>query len=172
MLTQFVFWAAIAMVGFAIIAVPLRLAANAPPTARALAGMTRGLLLIAGILGSVMTLMILAAAAWGMDTNLPWGLGVYLYLIPALSLPAFFLLFISVKATARTLWLLTIANALAWYFGDRADRIFQGLQPKADFGISFNFFTILLALISVLVELAAFCRGKEQRLADGSEQKV
>jgi hypothetical protein len=30
-----------------------------------------------------------------MDSRVPWGLGVYMYLVPALSLPAFLLLGVS-----------------------------------------------------------------------------
>lgn len=135
--------------------------------------MAGALLLIAGIFSAVMTLMILAAAAWGMDTGLPWGLGVYPYLIPALSLPAFFLLRISAKALSRAFWLLTIACAIAWYVGDRADRVAQGLHflsgPREIVGMFFNAFTILFILISTLVQLAAICKKRQKRLAVGPE---
>jgi hypothetical protein len=113
-----------------------------------------------------MTLMILAAAAWGMDTRPPWGLGIYMYLIPALSLPVFLLLKLSVRALSRVLWLLTVINALAWFFGDRADRIASGLKPLSDpreiTGIFLNTFTLLFLIVAVLVQLAELCRRKGQ----------
>ena len=136
--------------------------------------MSNGLLIFASVISSVMTLIVLAAAAWGMDTSLPWGLGIYPYLIPALSLPAFFLLRISVSALSRTYWALSIANGFAWYFGDQIDRSVHGLKPNPDPdwwhipGVFFNFFTILLVLISVLIQLAAFCKVKEKRLTESA----
>lgn len=84
MLARFIFWAAIAGVVIAVLAVPLRLAANRPSTTQTMSGMSNGLLIFAGVLSAFMTLIILAAAAWGMDTSVPWGLGIYPYLIPAL----------------------------------------------------------------------------------------
>ncbi len=83
--------------------------------------MTVGLLWLAGILSGLMTLAIMAAAVWGMDTQLAWGLGIYPYLIPALSLPAFLLLRIaSPLVLSRMLWFLTTACGIAWYFGDES----------------------------------------------------
>ena len=111
-----------------------------------------------------MTLLTLAAVAWGMDTRTPWGLGVYMYLIPALSLPAFFLLRFSVRSLSRALWFLTVSNALAWFLGDRAGRIASGMKPLSApieiIGIVPNEFTILYLVISVLVQLAELCRRK------------
>ena len=73
----------------ALIAVPSMVRFGASIPSQTLAVIRATLLWIAGVFSGLMTLMILAAA-WGMDTRLPWGLGIYMYLIPALSLPAFF----------------------------------------------------------------------------------
>jgi hypothetical protein len=87
-----------------------------------------------------------------------------MYLIPALSLPAFLLLKFSVRALSRALWLLTVINAIAWFFGDRADRITAGMRPLSDpiemAGMFLNAFTLLYLTISVLVQLAELCRRK------------
>lgn len=157
----------------AAIALPLHLAFSTSVTATTLLRIS--FLWIAGILSGLMTLAILAAAAWGMDTRIPYGLGVYPYLIPALSLPAFLLLrFASLPALSRTLWFLTAACAVAWYFGDRADRIASGMRPISNpteiFGIFFNAFTILFLIISVLVQFADVCRRREQNLTKTQKQ--
>ena len=165
---RFVIVAAFVMTAIAVITIPLRFAKGNPIAAQTLSRMAVFLLWIAGILSGLLTLAALAAAAWGMDTRLPWGLGVYMYLIPVLSLPAFLLLlFSSLRALSHVLWFLTVASAFAFYFGDRADRIASGMQPITDrmdsLGMFLNFFTILFVLISTLVQLAAVCKGREQR---------
>jgi hypothetical protein len=114
---------AIVVAVIAFVWIPLRLAAKTPVPTGQLAGIKTGLLSVAGVLSAFTALMAAAAAAWGMDTRLPWGLGIYMYLIPVLSLPAFLLLFVSVRSLSRFLWMLTILNPPASYFGDRADRI-------------------------------------------------
>jgi hypothetical protein len=84
-----------------------------------------------------------------------------MYLIPALSLPAFLLLKFSVRALSRTLWLLAVISGPAFFFGDRADRIASGLKllsdPREITGMFLNAFTLLYLIISVLVQLAALC---------------
>jgi hypothetical protein len=162
----FVMIGALVITIISLIAVPLRLASNKPVAPQTRSGIANALLLVAGILSGLMTLMILAAAAWGMDTRPPWGLGVYMYLIPALSLPAFLLLrFSSVRTLSRVFWLLTLACAIAWHFGDRSDRIASGMQPVSDpmeiMGTYFNTFTILYVMISILLQVAAVCRRKQ-----------
>ncbi len=148
----------------AVIAIPLMLYSRASISPQTFSVTTATLLWIAGILSGLMTLMILAAAAWGMDTRPAWGLGVYMYLIPALSLPAFLLLKFSVRTLSRALWMLTVSNALAWFFGDRADRIASGMRPLSDpneiAGMFLNAFTLLYLTISVLVQLGDLCRRK------------
>ena len=159
----------------AVVAIPLMLRSGASISSQTFAVISGSLLWIAGIISGLMMLMILAAAAWGMDTRPPWGLGVYMYLIPALSLPAFLLLKFSVRALSRVLWLLTVINAPAWFFGDRADRIASGLKPLSDpreiTGMFLNAFTILYVIISVLVQLAEFC-GRKGRTELASTQRV
>ena len=145
----------------ALIAVPLLLRSGASNSSQAIAATRIVLLWIAGILSGLMMLGSLAAAAWGMDTRLPWGLGLYMYLIPLLSLPAFLLLKFSVRTLSRTLWLLAVINGPAWFFGDHADRIASGLKPLSGpreiTGMFLNAFTLLYLVISVLVQLAALC---------------
>jgi xanthine/uracil permease len=80
-------WMGLLITIAAVIGVPLRLAAKPPIKPQTLSRLTVLLLWSAGILSGLMTLIALAAAAWGMDTRVPWGLGLYMYLIPALSLP-------------------------------------------------------------------------------------
>jgi hypothetical protein len=165
---SFVLEAAFVITAIAVIAISLRLAKGNLIAAQTLSRTTIFLLWSAGILSGLLTLAALASAAWGMDTRLPWGLGVYMYLIPALSLPAFLLLiFSSLRALSRVLWFLTVASAFAFYFGDRAERIASGMQPIADrmdiLGMFLNFFTILFVFISILVQLAAVCKLREQR---------
>jgi hypothetical protein len=159
---KFVLWAASIIAILAGISVPLRIASGPPITPTALQAMRTFLLWIAGIVSSLMTLIVLAAAAWGMDTRLPWGLGIYSYLLPALSLPAFLLLLTCrVQVLANIFWLLTAIFPFAWYFGDRAERIATHLPPLTDpheiFGTFLNAFTILFVAISILVQLAAVC---------------
>ena len=79
----------------ALIGLPLRLIARPQLNPRTLVRIAVSLLWAAGILSGWTTLLALAAGAWGMDTRVPWGLGVYMYLVPALSLPAFLLLGVS-----------------------------------------------------------------------------
>jgi hypothetical protein len=164
---SFVLEAAFVITAIAVIAISLRLAKGNPISAQTLSRMTVFLLWIAGILSGLLMLSALAGAAWGMDTRLPWGLGVYMYLIPALSLPAFLLLLLSsLRTLSRVLWFLTIASAFAFYFGDQADRIASGIQPISDqmeiLGTFSNYFTILFVLISTLVQLAVVCKRREQ----------
>jgi len=89
-----------------------------------------------------------------------------MYLIPALSLPAFLLLKFSVRALSRAMWSLTFINALAWVFGYQADRIASGLRPVMDAreitGMFLSGFTLLYFIIAVLVQLAEQCRSKDQ----------
>jgi hypothetical protein len=155
-------WMGLLITIAAVIGVPLRLAAKPPIKPQTLSRLTVLLLWSAGILSGLMTLIALAAAAWGMDTRVPWGLGLYMYLIPALSLPSFLVLRFSNLATlSRVFWFLTIACAFAWYFGDQAERTFSGLRPlfgsRDILGTFFNAFTIVFVMISVLVQLAEVC---------------
>lgn len=170
MLSHFVLTAAVLVAIASLVAVPLWLASASRIDPRKVSAVRIGLLWLAGLLSGIMTLIIVAVAAWGMDTRLPWGLGVYPYLIPALSLPAFLVLkFASPVALSRVFWFLAAACGPAWYFGDRADRIASGFQQVSDLGMFLNLFTFLLLAISVLVQMAAICWRREQamyRLAD------
>lgn len=145
----------------AVIAVPLLLHSRASNSSQTLAASRTVLLTIAGILSGLMMLISFAAAAWGMDTRLPWGLGIYMYLVPALSLPAFLLLKFSVRTLSRALWLLAIISGPAFFFGDRADRIASGFEPLSGpreiTSMVLNGFTLLYLIIAVLVQLAALC---------------
>jgi hypothetical protein len=159
--------AVVAVVGG--IGIPLWLARKTPVSTTTLSGLRTILLCIAGIVSTFTALIALAAAAWGMDTRLPWGLGVYMYLIPALTLPAFLLLLVSVRTLSRALWILATLCPFAWYFGDRADRIASGFRPlaaQASLGMFFNAFTILLVMIAVIAQLAALCKRREQRQSE------
>lgn len=167
MLFSLVLVAGVAIAAITLIVVPVRLASKSRVDPQRLSMTRVGLLWLAGIASGLMTLFILAAAAWGMDTRLPWGLGVYPYLIPALSLPAFLLLRITSPITlSRAFWLLTVLCGTAWYFGDRAERIASGLRqvtdPLENLGMFLNAFTILLVAISVLVQVAAICWRRER----------
>jgi hypothetical protein len=132
-----------------------------------------GFLTIAAAYSGLVSLLCLAAAAWGMNTRLPWASGVYMYLIPALSLPAFAILtFSSVRMLSYVLWLLTFTEPFAFYFGDRADRLSSGLRPIADtterIGMFFNAFTIVLFGIAVLVQAASICASRERRMQEAN----
>lgn len=132
MVTGIVMWSGLLITVVALVCLPLfyRKPTTQP---RVLARIAVLLLWAAGILSCWTTLLALAAGAWGMDTRVPWGLGVYMYLVPALSLPAFLLLLVSSLPTfSRVLWCLTLACAFAWSFGDEAGRRFSKLPPISD----------------------------------------
>jgi hypothetical protein len=168
--------AALVVTVVAVVGIPLMLSLGKSIAPQTLSVIKVALLWIAGILSGLMTLMILAAAVWGMDTRTPWGLGLYMYLIPALSLPAFFLLKFSVRTLSNVLWLLTVSNAIAWFFGDRADRIASGMRPLSDpnerLGMFLNAFTLLYLIISVLVQLAELCGRKGRSDLEATERVV
>jgi hypothetical protein len=129
------------------------------------------LLIAASVFSGFLSLMCLAAAAWGMNTRLPWGLGVLMYLIPALSLPAFLVLkFGSVRLLSVVLWVLTVASSLAFYFGDRTDRATTGLRSitdsKEQVGMFLNAFTLFLLGIAVIVQVASTCASWEKRMTE------
>jgi hypothetical protein len=113
----------------------------------------------------VMTLMALGGAAWGMETRLPWGLGVYPYLIPSLSVPAFLLLrFASIATLARVFWSLTLSCSVAWFFADGAERTLAGLPIPSwgeRLGMGLNLFSLEYILASVFIQMAAFLSSRE-----------
>jgi hypothetical protein len=131
----------------------------------------RLLLIAASVFSGFLLLISLAAAAWDMNTSLPWGLGVLMYLIPGLSLPAFLVLkFGSVRLLSLVLWFLTVASSFVFYFGDRADRVASGLRPIADseeqVGMFLNAFTLFLLGIAVLVQVASMCASREKQITE------
>jgi hypothetical protein len=166
MLFSFLLLVGLIVAIIAAIAVPLFLRPGVSISSHTLFRVRAALLWFAGILSGLMMLISLAAAAWGMNTRLPWGLGVYMYLIPALSLPAFLLLKFPGRTLSPALWLLTVLNAPVWFFGDRADRLASGLKPLSGpseiTGMFLNAFTLLYIIISVLVQLAELCGRKSQ----------
>jgi hypothetical protein len=114
----------------AVIAVPLGLKFGSPAMLKNLSLVRTGLLVVAAVCSGLLSLICLAAAAFGMNTSLPWGLGILMYLIPGLGFPAFVILkFGSVRVLSYVLWLMTLASSLAFYFGDQADRLASGLRP-------------------------------------------
>jgi hypothetical protein len=164
MLFSFLLLAGLIITVTSVCAVPFLLRAPISPQTLAIA---KGVLLwIAGVLSGLMMLISMAAAAWGMNTRLPWGIGVFMYLLPALSLPAFLLLKFSVRLLSRGLWALTLINSFVWLFGDRADRIASGIKLLSDplqiAGMFLNAFTLLYLIISVLVQIAALCEHKRE----------
>lgn len=163
-------WSAAFITVIALIGIPLRLAVSPKLKSQTLSGITAFLLVAAGVFSGFATLIALAAAAWGMDTHLPWGFGVYQYLLPALSLPSFLLLLIApVSILSRALWFLTLATGIAWYFAARAEDHLLGRWPMERLGMFFNAFTLLLIMISILVQLASLCRSKQQRDLEAKE---
>jgi len=155
----------------AIILIPWSLRTNSSIVLDRLALIGSLLVSFAAILSGFLALLSLVAAAWGMNTRLPWGLGIYIYLMPALSLPAFLLLlFSTVQWLSRVLWLLTVASSLAFYFGDKADRIASGLRPISDpqqlVGMFLNAFTLLLFAIAVIVQSGSICMTRHRRMLD------
>ena len=134
---------------------------------------TRLLLLsVAASSAVLLSVVALAAAAWGMNAQLPWGLGYWMYLTPVLSLPAFILLrFGTPRLLARALWLLTLASSVAFYFGDQAERSASGL-PQAGvtqrLGAAANAFTLVCFGIALLAQMASVCATKEACLAEAS----
>lgn len=172
MLFSFLLLAGLIIIVTSLSAIPFLLRASISPQTLVIA--KGALLWIAGVLSGLMVLISAAAAAWGMNTRLPWGIGVFMYLLPALSLPAFLLLKFSVRLLSRALWALSLFNSLAWLFGDRADRIASGIKPVSDplqiAGMALNAFTLLYLIVSVLVQIAALCeRKRESRLAQRGE---
>ena len=172
MLFSFLLLAGLIITVTSVSAVPFLLRAPISPETLAIA---KGVLLwIAGVLSGFMMLISMAAAAWGMNTRLPWGIGVFMYLLPALSLPVFLFLKFSVRLLSRGLWALTLLNSFVWLFGDRADRIASGIKllfdPLQIAGMFLNAFTLLYLIISVLVQIAALCQHKrESRFASKVE---
>jgi hypothetical protein len=153
----------------AIIGVPILLFGGMNPQPKTLSQVTLSLLWFSGVTSGFTTLIALAAAAYGMDTRVPWGLDIYPYLIPALGLPSFLLLRIfSITALSRLSWVLTVSCSIAWYLGDKAERVHSGLRPITDqrelVGTALNAFTLLLLAISILLQLAGMCRQREVRL--------
>jgi hypothetical protein len=154
--------------------VPLGLRFGSPILLRNVRLVRICLLATAGAFSGLLLLICLAAAAWGMNTHLPWGLGVLMYLIPALSLPTFVILKLgSVRLLSFVLWLLATTSSFAFYFGDRADRLASGLRPITDLqeriGMFFNAFTLMLLGIAVLVQVASVCASWEKRMVRQSE---
>jgi hypothetical protein len=153
----------------------MRLILGQPLRAEALSTLVTILLWMAGCLSFLMTLITLAAAAWGMNTRLPFALGILQFLVPALSVPAFLLLrFWSVSILSRVFWCLTICNAVAWGLADQAERATSGFRPLSGlerFGTFLNAFTIVLLLVSSLVQLAAVCRHKQRVQVEASVSK-
>jgi hypothetical protein len=132
-----------------------------------------GFLVVAVACSGLLSLICLAAAALGMNTSLPWGLGVLMYLIPALSLPAFAVLKISsVRTLSYVFWLITLASSLAFYFGVQADRLASGFRPITNpterIGMFANAFTVVLVGIAVLVQAASICASRERRVLEAN----
>ncbi len=157
----------------AAITIPLSLRYGSPAMLKNLSLVKTGLLVLASVCSGLLSLISLAAAAWGMNTSLPWGLGIFMYLIPALGFPAFVILkFGSVRLLSRVLWLMTLASSLAFYFGDQADRLASGLRPITNpterIGMFTNAFTIVLVGIAVLVQAASICASKEKRVLEAN----
>jgi hypothetical protein len=155
----------------ALLTVPVSLKLGNPILLTNIRLVRRLLLIAASVFSGFLLLICLAAAAWGMNTRLPWGLGVLTYLIPALSLPAFLVLTIgSVRMLSLVLWFLTVASSFIFYFGDRADRVASGLRPIADFkeraGMFLNAFTLFLLGIAVLVQVASMCGSWEEKITE------
>jgi hypothetical protein len=97
------------------IIIPVGLRYGSPAMLKNLSLIKTCLLVLAAACSGLLSLMCLAAAAWGMNTRLPWGLGILMYLIPALSLPAFIVLkFGSVRTLSSVLWLMALASSLAF----------------------------------------------------------
>ena len=150
-----------------------RLFQHPAPSTATLSFIKNGLLWVAGIIATCTAFISLLAAAWGMDTRLPWGLDIYPFLIPVLSLLAFFLLlFASVRILSAVLWILVVANGLSWLFADRVTRLASGWQPKVGWeavGMFFNAFTIVLFLVAVMVQTAAVCEYRYACLNENSK---
>lgn len=161
-------WKALFVVGgicaaLSLLAIP-RLFLRPALSAEMLSAMKKGLLWVAGVFSACTALFSMLGALWGLDTRLPWGLGIYPFLIPILSVFAFLLLlFTSVKMLSIVLWLLTAANGLAWSLADRATRIASGWQPNKGWeavGMFCNAFTIVMFLAAVMVQSAAVCESR------------
>ena len=134
--------------------------------------MRLSLLSIAAAFACLLSLVVLAAAAWGMNTSLQWGLGYWMYLTPVASLPAFLLLKLgTTRLLSRVLWLLTLVSSIAFYFGDQADRAASGL-PQAGtmqrLGTAANGLTLVLLGIAGLVQMASACATKESELTQNA----
>jgi hypothetical protein len=144
---------ALVAAALAAIIIPVGLRYGSPAMLKNLSLIKTCLLVLAAACSGLLSLMCLAAAAWGMNTRSPWGLGILMYLIPTLSLPAFIVLkFGSVRTLSSVLWLMALASSLAFYFGDQADRLASGLRPITNpterIGMFANAFTEVLVLYS------------------------
>ena len=147
----------------AMIAVPWSLKYGSKAMLRELSSV---LLILAAVCSGCLSLVCLAAAAWGMNPSLPWGLGILMYLIPALGFPSFAILkFSSVRVLSCVLWFMTLASSVAFYFGAQAERLASGLRPitvaTERIGMFANAFTIVLIGIAVLVQVASVCASRE-----------
>lgn len=173
MLWRIVLWLALPCCLIALISIPVWLRSNTQIEQSKLAGTKLALLWIGGILFGFVSLVGLAAAAWGMDTQLPWGVGVYPYLLLVLGLPAFSLLFFArTRILSLVLWVITITFPFAWYWSERAERTSKGWAPNSDprelLGTFLNAFTLVMIPAAIFVHLAASCEKKILTLPSSS----
>ena len=134
-------------------------------------------LVTAGILYAFISLVGLGAAAWGMETWLPWGVGIYPYLLLVVSFPVFLVLaFISLRRLPVVMWAITTVFPLAWWLAIRADRLSKGWTPVSDprelLGTFLNAFTLVMIPAAIFAHLAARCdrRIKLLAIAEGTDE--
>jgi hypothetical protein len=104
-----------------------------------------------------------------------WGGELFPILVPMLLLPAFLLLtYGNIGQLSFISWFLTVASSIAFYAGMLMDNAVSPhpLQNArvVDLGYLFNPFTQFVALASVLLQLAAFCRKRIGSVAESSDE--
>jgi len=122
-------------------------------SANTLKRMRLTLLILAGVGGGYVSLAASGAALWS-------GV-VFPFLAPALVLPAFLLLLLgSTRILAGIMWLLTAVSPIDWYLSLRMEAAHPVSSADA-LSALFNFFTLLVICISMLVQIAALSERKE-----------
>lgn len=146
-------WTFAVIVVFALIWGLVLLLPGRQVSAHSLKRMRLTLLVVAAVGGICVTLSASGAALWGGN--------IFPFLAPALVLPAFLLLLLgSTRILAGIMWLLTAASPVDWYLSLRMEAVRPVTSTDAA-GALFNFFTLLMICISLLVQVAAFGERSE-----------
>jgi hypothetical protein len=147
--------------------IQLRLRSRAPIAIEGLAGARIALLWFAGVLAAGMSFIGVATAVGvtiGMYRSF---LDILLYLIPVLALPCFLILFVSLRALSRTVWLLTTVSALVFCLEWGAEKFANYDYSEAGFWVFHYVMPDLIVTVgylpvSILVQSALLCQKRER----------